>query len=97
MYIQKTPKIDSYTSPLRLGLDPITCKTDLRIDPTKDLDIANVNAKQLTALNSLPNGGNVTTNATNSGQTGYASLYLAVSKEAQGANEIGQIFVGQTS
>ena len=71
-----TPKIDTYTSPLRIGLDPITFKTDLRIDPTMDLNITNINAKQLTALNNLSTGQNVMITAENSGQGGFSSLYL---------------------
>jgi hypothetical protein len=39
-----TYKIDTYTSPLRLVIDPISFDTDLRIDPLLDLSIANVTA-----------------------------------------------------
>jgi hypothetical protein len=35
-----TYKIDTYTSPLRLAINPITLATDLRIDPLMDLKIA---------------------------------------------------------
>jgi hypothetical protein len=37
-----TYKIDTYTSPLRLVINPISFATDLRIDPLLDLSIANV-------------------------------------------------------
>ena len=37
-------EIDTYTAPLRLALNPVTLKTDLSIDPTNDLSIANVTA-----------------------------------------------------
>jgi hypothetical protein len=39
-----TPKIDTYTSPLRLVIDPISFASDLRIDPQLDLNIRNITA-----------------------------------------------------
>jgi hypothetical protein len=42
-----TYKIDTYTSPLRLALNPVTFATDLRIDPLLDLSIANLTCNSI--------------------------------------------------
>ena len=88
-----TPTIDSYTSPLRLGLDPVTFLTDLRIDSTQNLNIANVISTSLLASKNSPNGGNVTISASNSGTSGFSSLYLQTTGSQ--INETGQLWVGQ--
>ncbi len=43
-----TYKIDTYTSPLRLAINPVTFATDLRVDPLMDLSIANITATSIT-------------------------------------------------
>ena len=58
-----------------------------------ELNIAQANCEQLNASKSLPSGGNVTINATNTGLNGFSSLYLKTT--GQTINETGQLWVGQ--